>query len=164
MLFQLCTKHFQCLSVLPNHIKIGAHTISPCQNKSLLFVSVFLNVTPTNCWAVLAVSSHVNTKGFHVMSFNCKPFVSRQCYYIYRVHLLHGQNIWSETLLRHYIFGDPISPPSTRPSLPARVPAGGLWFWQHSVPPVSPSFISPPLPFMVFLLCMMNVIAFALFN
>lgn len=53
-------------------------------------------------------------------------------------------------------------------SFPARASAGGLWLRQLSASPVSPSCISPCLPFMFFwvffLLCMMNVIAFALFN
>lgn len=35
-------------------------------------------------------------------------------------------------------------------SFPVWIPSGGLWHWQRVVPPVSPSFISLSLPFMVF--------------
>lgn len=53
----------------------------------LLFVSVFFRVTPTSRKAVLLASSHIDTKGFHVVSFNCKPFVSSQCCRVYTVNL-----------------------------------------------------------------------------
>lgn len=59
-----------------SHKNRDYYSISPRLNKSLLFVSVFVSVTPTSCQAVSPLSSHTDTKGFHVVSFNCKPFAS----------------------------------------------------------------------------------------
>lgn len=208
MFFQLYTKLFICLvcvCVLPwlnIHIKIETYSISPRLNKSLLFVSVFVSVTPTSCQAVSPLSSHTDTKGFHVVSFNCKPFASwtlslrLQCSPVVQaeytadtkncfMHCVVYSTLWKELQkrLRHHRTDLIRNPPET------------LYFWRlfsmmsslHFLPAAAlaslheslleafgfdsvlcllslPLLSAPLCPLWFFLLCMMNVIGFALFN
>lgn len=64
----------------PASLKTGtffhhAWTQAYCLLFCLFFLRVHFTMTPTSCQAVSLVISPTDTKGFHVVSFNWKPFV-----------------------------------------------------------------------------------------
>lgn len=74
------------------HIKVGTYSISQRLNKRLLFMSVLTSATPTRQPNCIAAEQLQCNQGNHVVSFNCKPFVSSHRGFVYNVHLWYIQD------------------------------------------------------------------------
>lgn len=147
-----------------------------------MFLRVRLRMMPTSCQSVSLIISHIDTKGFCVVSLIAShssdhivaAFTVFTCGREYNILQIQRAASFNVYILQHITkraavclqphntdlirisesFWCPLSLMSTFPpryclSFPASVPTRGLWLLQRVVPPVSPSFISLTLPFIV---------------